>query len=265
MNPDVLATLARSVEGAVKKYGPQFGGVIESETTGQTPKQSNVGLAGKILDRLEQFLDPEILIVPRSELARLPLDQNGSFTDESRKAMLECIENSGEFVRRSQAETDANNVQIVSCGLLTHEEQVFVFQRKELDPKYQLYGKATIWQGSHVAKREGKAGLALLEGALMERITRSLFLSRVFPLKIVGYCWDAKDEKSNHHFGVIFRVSIDNDHTATDLRKKEFRTGRGHSLAGGFMPWKELSTGEMKLNLESWSMAILHGVKDFKG
>jgi hypothetical protein len=133
-----------------------------------------------------------------------------------------------------------------------------VFNRKERDPKYQLYGKATIWQGTHVPKMGDKIDQALLEHALTERIGRSLFLSRVFPIRLVGYCWDKEDDKSNRHFGVIFEVTIDNDHTIADLRKKEFRAGRGHGLAGGFIPLDKLS--ERETNLESWSRAILTGL-----
>jgi len=91
----------------------------------------------------------------------------------------------------------------------------------------------------------------------MERITRSLYLSRVFPVQLTGYCWDRDDEKSNQHFGAVFRVKIENEHTATDLRKKEFRSERGHNIAGGFMSWDELSASVDELNLESWSRAIL--------
>jgi hypothetical protein len=73
----------------------------------------------------------------------------------------------------------------------------------------------------------------------------------------MGYCWDPQDEKSSQHFGAIFDVTIDNDHTAADLKKKEFRRGRGHGLAGSFVKWRSLKSGDPRKNLESWSLAIL--------
>jgi hypothetical protein len=70
---------------------------------------------------------------------------------------------------------------------------------------------------------------------------------------------DFNNEKSSRHFGVMFRVRIENDHTAVDLRKKEFRTARGHALAGGFMDFAQLTSEELIPHLEPWSAAILCG------
>ena len=81
----------------------------------------------------------------------------------------------------------------------------------------------------------------------------------------MGYCWEPDNEKSNRHFGVIFKVEIDNDHTAADLRKKEFRHGRGHGLAGRFVSWRSLKSKEIEPNLEAWSIAILGGITDIRG
>jgi predicted NUDIX family phosphoesterase len=146
---------------------------------------------------------------------------------------------------------------MIGCGVLIREDQVFLFERKERDPKYRLYGKAVIWQGTHVPWRNGPAELGLIKNALVERITRSLFLSREFPTELVGYCWDAEDRNSSPHFGVIFRVNIDNDAMAADLQKKEFRQGRGHGLTGRFVTWDTLSDEDVQKSLESWSKAIL--------
>jgi predicted NUDIX family phosphoesterase len=228
-------------------------------------RASNAGLAEEILDRFEKFLDPEILVVPRRELQRLPLNAGGAFTPAAREQLLECITKFGRFEPRSQAEVDPEQVQIVACGLLMHNDQVFLFERKERDPKYSLYGKATIWQGAHVSRVPGLSGVDLLRKALLDRIAESLFLSRTFPVDLVGYCWEPDNERSRRHLGVMFRVDIDNDPTATDLRKKEFRHGRGHGLAGRFVSWKALESKELQPNLEAWSLAVLAGVKDVRG
>ena len=155
---------------------------------------------------------------------------------------------------------------MIGCGVLVRDEQVFLFERKERDPKYRLFGRATVWQGTHVAFQNGDAEIDLVKKALVEKVTRSLFLSREFQVDLVGYCWDSEDEHSSPHFAVVFKVNIDNDHMATDLRKKEFRQGRGHGLAGSFVPWNTLSSSEeVQRSLESWSLAILANQKDFGG
>jgi predicted NUDIX family phosphoesterase len=168
-------------------------------------------------------------------------------------------------MKRSEAEADPDHVQMIGCGVLARNDQVFLFERKERDPKYRLFGRATIWQGTHVPCRSGPIGLGLIKTALVDRITRSLFLSREFQVDLVGYCWDAKDEKSSPHFGVIFRVDIDNEHMATDLRKKEFRQVRGRGLAGSFVDWETLSSNKaLRESLESWSLAIVNNQEDFR-
>ena len=264
MNPDVLSGLEKSVVTAAEKYGHQFRGTYVHETSGEDVRASNVRLAESILDHFEEFLDPEILVVPKGELSKLPIQGIGRFSPDAKAAIVECISTFGRYIRRSVAEKDTAYVQIIPCGILIYNQQVFVFERKERDPKYVLYGKMTIWQGCHVAKQEGLGGEELLKSALLQRITRSLFLSRMFSLDFIEYCWDSDDEKSNRHMGVMFRVKIENDHTAVDLRKKEFRTARGHALAGGFMDFAKLTSEELIPHLESWSAAILCGTENLK-
>jgi hypothetical protein len=127
-----------------------------------------------------------------------------------------------------------------------------------------LYGSTTIWQGTHVPFRDG-AAIPMLETALSERIAKSLFLSRVFHPEPRGYCWDKDDPESSKHFGVLFKIEIDNSHTAQDLRKKEFRKGkgRGHDLAGQLIKWQTLREKRGSLKLESWSEAVLDSIPTF--
>ncbi|MGH8609270.1 MAG: hypothetical protein ACREX9_18210 [Gammaproteobacteria bacterium] len=172
---------------------------------------------------------------------------------------MDCISKHGRFMRRAQAESDSHYVQIVPGGVLRYETGVFLFQRKETDPKYRLYGKNSIWQGCHVSRREGVHVSDLIEKALLERLARSLFLSRVFPIKPLGYCWDRDDPSSGRHFGLIYEVEINNPHTAVDLRKKEFRKQRGHGWSGKFDEWSMLAECVEEPSLESWSRAILRG------
>jgi predicted NUDIX family phosphoesterase len=265
MNPDVLGNISAAVKKAVKDYGSKFGGVIEYETKGKNIRESNAELASEILDQLELFLDPEILVVPRREVQKLRLTNGGAFSPEARSELLECISTFGKFEKRSQSEADSEQVQIIACGLLMRNEQVFLFERKERDPKYSLYGKSTIWQGSHVLRTPGRDGEDLLRSALLDRITRSLYLSRRFPLELLGCCWEPNNEKSSRHLGVMFKVDIDNDHSASDLRKKEFRRGRGHGLGGKFVNWRELTSPDVQQNLEAWSLAIVQGLKGIPG
>jgi predicted NUDIX family phosphoesterase len=258
MNTEVLARMSAAVQSAVKDYGTEFGSVIEHETKGIDVRASNVDLAAKILTRLEQALDIDILVVPRNVVEKLPLENGGSFSGKANKALLDCIAEHGRYVRRSNVEDNNGYVQIVSCGMLCHDDDVFVFERRERDPKYELFGKTTIWQGAHVAKGFGD-GIKGLENALSDRIAQSLFLSHSFEFRQIGYCWEPENPKSSRHLGVVFEADVKNEHTASDMKKKEFRHGRGHGLAGGFISWADLKSHEEELKLEAWSAAILCG------
>jgi predicted NUDIX family phosphoesterase len=241
MNVSVLSTLSASVHESVARYEKHFDKVILHETAGRDVRASNIALAEKVLAALEEFLNPEILVVPRKEIDALPLKQGGSFSVESVNLALDCISQHGMYMRRSEAERDNRYVQIIAAGMLTYQDQVFIFQRKEQDPKYRLYGRTTIFQAAHTASKAGKSGRDLMMYALQDRITKSLFLSRTFRLEPVGYCWDRDDAASSRHLGIVFRVEIDNEHTARDLKRKELKKQRGPSLAGSFVGWTELS------------------------
>lgn len=258
MNEQVLAVLSNSVGNAYEKYKAKFDGIILHDTSGSNVRESNTQLASKILDSLEQFLDPEILVIPKNCLEALPLDHGGSFSFEAVEQVVKCISSHGSFVHRSEAEKDDSLVQIIPAGILVYREKVFIFQRKETDSKYRLYGKTTILEATHTPKRDGLEGVPLLEDALLSRVARSLFLGRPFPMKLIGYCWHREDENSRRHFAMVFQVDIDSENTAEDLKKKEFRRWRGPSRAGEFLSWEELKEKASELNLEPWSLAILH-------
>lgn len=265
MNEKVLSTFSESVSIAFSKYSDKFSGAIRHDTSGQNVRQSNTQLAGSILDFLETFLDPEILIVSREQLASLPTDHDGAFSETAAKNALNCIAEHGRFVRRSQAETDDDLVQIIPCGILAHNDKVFIFRRKEADSKYRLYGKTTILEATHTIKTvEFEDKELLLEDALSKRIARSLFLGRKFPMQLRGYCWDQDEPISKRHFAMVFEVTIDSENTAEDLRKKEFRRWRGPSRAGEFVSWEDLDNQSEDLNLEPWSMSVLWHHKNVK-
>lgn len=258
MNSEVLAAISEAVNLAHTKYHKHFNATVKHNTGGEDIRTSGVRLANDLLDSLEQFLNPKVLVVPRKEIERLVSSGvGGGFANDAFQQALDCTNEYGSFIHRDEAENREDMVQIVTAGVLELNDRVFLFQRKETDPKYRLYGKTTIWQGSHVQSANGHDLADLLRKTLKTRLSRSLFISRVFQTNEVGYCWDQNDPKSSHHLGMMYSIRIDNPHTAADLRKKEFKRKRGESLVGEFVSWKDLATKADDLNLESWSKALL--------
>jgi len=256
MNKQVLAAIVESVNEAISRYGSKFNGVINHVTTGKRIRKSNIDLANKILDRFERFLNPDILVVARQEIEELPLEQGGLYGETAVQNVLECIKTHCCFMPRHDAENNFEYVQIIPSAILRYRNEIFVFERKETDPKYHLFGKHTVWKGCHVSKREVISISEMIRMALLDRISRELFLSRIFPIKALGYCWDADDQMSSKHLGIIYQVEIDNSHTALDLRKKEFRKMRGHGFTGRFVNYQKIWNLETEMALESWSLTI---------
>jgi predicted NUDIX family phosphoesterase len=184
------------------------------------------------------------------------LHGDGNLDANAGELVLKKIERHGRYIKRYAAEADETVVQVIPSGILTYRDDVFVFRRKETDSKYRLYGKTTILHATHVSARGGNIS-QVLEDALCERIARTLFLGQRFPMTLKGYCWDRDEVNSRKHLAVIYDVRINSEHTAADLRQKEFRNWRGPSLGGEFVSWDELDGQREELNLEPWSQAIL--------
>jgi len=256
MNPSVLQSIRDSVDEVVRENEKRFGRVVKLDTTGKKFKESGVELANSVLDALEEFLNPEILVVPRGrieELVRAGVCQLGPKAVES---ALSCISQHAKFMRRADAEVNDEYVQIIPFGLITYEADVFLFRRKDKDPKSRLFGSNTLWQGCHTTKKDRVEIAQLMQDALMDRIARSLFLSRKFSAQPLGFCWDQSSVDSSRHFGFAYKMNIDSEVAANDLRKKEFRKQRGYGLSGQFHPWNSLREAR-DLGLEPWSKAIV--------
>lgn len=264
MTPKMLQSITRSVIGSLDDHADKFKSVIDEDTTrSKNVRKSNIKLAEKIVDQLERFLNPEIVVVPKAALERVFPDTVGAFGDRIDR-IVDCIRRDGAKMCRADAEENSDVVQVVACGVLTRGNEVFLFQRTDADPKSKLHGRTTIWHGTHVAQQGGLSGLPVLEIALNDRLTRSLFLSRQSKRKLKGCCWDRSNEKSNKHLGMMFNVTVDNE-TANDLRKKQFRHGRGYDLAGKFISWEDLEELRGEVSLEPWSGSILDNRNKFCG
>jgi len=259
MNPPMLASLNRAARDARKKYAGYFREFIPIDTSKSTARETGVVLAEQIIDALERFVNPEILVIPRGVADTLSLDGGGCFNRAEVRKAVRAIEANKRFVPRSDAESDERLVQIIPASMLVYRGKVFTFQREETDPKYHLYGKATIWQGGHVAR--AKAGTAKVDynSILGDRLKEKLFLSRRFDTEILGYAWDRGTPQSSKHFGLIHRIDINDTAVAQDLENKAFRKGRGHDVIGKFVSPLALRkrTANGHDDLESWSQTVL--------
>lgn len=267
MNTPMLESLSDAVGDAVNQYQDKFKNVIVEDTDEGDERCTNLRLVGEILDRFEAFVDPDILVVPKHKLKGLLADTPNAFVPKAEvEQMQSIIETNGEYRKRTEVESNAGFIQIVPCGALLHQGQVFVFQRNNESPKSRLYGKTTIWQGCHVVRpTDGKRSISTILQALQSRIAQSLFISRQLSNKFVGYTWDASNSGDGKHLGLIFRMDIESPELAESLKEKEFRRTRGHSLDGGFRNIEDLRSSIQELGLEPWSKQIINECGEISG
>ena len=258
MNTSMLDTLSDAVDKAIKLYENEFNKVIRIDTDIGDVRSVNVGLLSQILDHFESFVNPEILVVPKHAVEGLLSTAPFAFIpDDESDRIQEIIETNGRYRRRTEVESDMDFVQIIPCGVLLHEQRVFLFQRHDKSPKSRLYGKATIWQGCHVTRPTDQIqSMCAVLAALESRVAQSLFISRKLHSGFVGYTWDDSETGDGRHLGLIYRMDIESPELAESLRKKEFRRSRGHSLTGGFREIEELVSNMDEVDLEPWSRAI---------
>ena len=260
MNASMLETLSDAVGAAVDRYQDRFNdNIIVIDTDVDDERCSNANLLSQILKRFESFVDPDILVVPRSAMEDLLSRASYAFTPDAETAQIqEIIETHGQYRRRTEVEGDESFIQVVPCGVLLYEDRVFLFRRHDRNPKSTLYGKSTIWQGCHVVcPADGQRSLSAIRRALETRVAQSLFISRKLRSSYIGYTWENAERGDGRHLGVIFRLDVESSELAASLKTKEFRRSRGHSLAGGFKEIGELKAEVDEVGLEPWSRAIL--------
>ena len=259
MNTSMLETLSDAVDEAIDLYENKFSNVIRIDTDHGDIRSVNARLLSQILNHFESFVNPEILVVPKQAMTGLLSTAPFAFTPDDESDMIqEIIETNGQYRRRTEVESDKDFIQIVPCGVLLHQRRVFLFKRHDRNPKSRLYGKSTIWQGCHVTRpADQERSMSKVLAALESRIAQSLFISRKFHSRFVGYTWDASETGDGRHLGLIYLMEIENRELADSLRKKEFRRSRGHSLAGGFRRIDELESSMDEVDLEPWSRTIL--------
>ena len=266
MNTSMLETLSDGVVDTVDRHQNAFKNIFVIETDDGDERSVNTGLLDRILGCFESFVNPEVLVVPRRGMEDLLSNAPCAFTpsDEINR-MWQIIEKEGQYRRRTEAESDENCIQIVPCGALLHEGRVFLFQRQDRNPKSQLYGKFTIWQGCHAVRpADGQSLMSTVLAALEARIAQSLFISQKLHSRFVGYTWDDSEKGDGRHLGRIYRMDIKSRELAESLKEKEFRRSRGQSLAGDFREIENLRSSMDDVDLEPWSRAILNDCESLR-
>lgn len=254
MNRDSLEAFNAALDGATEKYGEHFQIELAGQTGG-TRKEVAAALIEQVLPKIEAWADQPIAVVPHATVRRV-FGVETALRWPAEKAWEE-LQRDVKMVLRSEAERTTDLVQLVTGGVLTREGGVFVFDRKQDERRLGEYGRYSLWRGAHVDHGDGDPPLLdKVRDRLVERLRTDLHLNFDFDPNPLGIVWVPEPKRSAQHLGVMFEVRIDDQTVADSLRDKEFKTsGRGHAATSQFSSLEEI--GSLKMDLESWSKAVL--------
>ena len=227
--------------------------LIEFNSSTHNVVESSIRLVELLLPRFGVWADPTIAAMPRKTLVDLLGRQSFLRANEARDVWSK-LQPTLHIDRRSNLERSSEWVQIIACGVATHDGGVFVFDRSERDKKFKDYGRQVLWKGCHVDSGS-PPDLAIVTERLVQRIRQDLHLAIPLLPELMGLVWDESEEQ--FHVGMMFKVPIHSDDVARSMKEKEFRTsGRYHTTTGTFQKPADLLSGT-DLDLEVWSRHLL--------
>jgi hypothetical protein len=174
MNSRSLREFNNAVRSAQEKYGHAFQFMTLDTSASKGTHESTLNIVSKLLPLVEKWADPEILAVPRDRVEKLFGRRTFLHRDEAISAMKMLVL-SARGLSRYAAEQQNDLVQLVACGVLVHERDIFVFSRSTSDEKVSQYGRTLLWKGRHIENGR-KLSLRLAGTQLAGRLQEELHL-----------------------------------------------------------------------------------------
>jgi len=257
---DFLVEYNKVLSDVQRDVADRFRFVNIDTTEYESTRQTNLQLAGILLDNMRRWVDPEIAAIPRTLAEELFANENVRSLDET----IEALERNVVFRTRSDLETDADYVQLVAAAILRHDERMVLLRRDApQDPKRLTFGRDTLWKGCHIARSasEGSALLATAESALIARLKEDFHIATLdsapIPHSLVWTTND-KNEKEAKHMGIFFDLKIQSGESLAGKVFKRERNGTRDRLQELVRPAELYSRmSSTDLQLEPWSQCIL--------
>jgi hypothetical protein len=136
---DLTVVMKVSPDIALKREHAGMFNILELNADTPNQKELVASLVGELLGRVQDWADPEIAIVPRSQVSQMfSASPAVAWSVEAWRQLA----NGARFVKRSVAEKDDALVQIVACGVPVREDGVIVFDRTRDKKRLDEYGAA---------------------------------------------------------------------------------------------------------------------------
>jgi len=150
MNKPFLNDFLLSARKSLKKYDSFFNKILSIDTTEKKTLEGVAEVVGEVTESLKVLSDELIVSVPK-QLFNNRLDILGLDNNKNKFKTLERIIKNDKIInRRSMSENDVGQIQIVVIGILTYDDNIAVFTKKEISERNRFHNKNTVWIGGHL-------------------------------------------------------------------------------------------------------------------
>ena len=263
MQKTTLTQIKSAVKKTIAQYSDIFKNIEHFDTTNTTTLKGVEQIIRQTLSSLRDFLDEEILVIPKNKI-ELPEEEFN--TDLTKFKELNTLLNSNStFLKRSLAEDNDNYIQLIPCGIISYNNQYLLLRRKEVDIKHPLHDTYSLWAGGHVRTIDKKEN-DILQIGLRRELNEELFIAEKYNVTPLGLVRTLEDKRAARHLGVVYHIELSDSNVALAMDQEEFREPKGRSVSGSLMTLKDIS--KYRKSMRNWSKYIfdylVHGPKLFQ-
>jgi predicted NUDIX family phosphoesterase len=211
---------------------------------------------------LKELSDEKLIVIPKKVFNKR-LEIVGINIDRNQFKILERIIDTHSIVqRRSSAEEDQNNIQLVVCTVIKYNNTIAIFKKHEIKSDKRFHQKEMLWIGGHVHSTDKrkldnwtlqKTITKCLKREIEEEIQLPVNTSPIFK----GLVYDQTSSRSLQHLGIVFEINLKDINLYRSIDKKSFTELSGQSISVEFVTLKEQELLEKLESFESWSVDIL--------
>jgi predicted NUDIX family phosphoesterase len=260
MNETSLTAFNEQVKETATLHRDHFRLIQLDTTSNDGAKATTLELLDNLLPIIRTWGEQHVVVVPRDIVKKIfvTVDEKGTersrpflHRDDAMRAWAQ-LQTHMRLELRHNVEQDDSLVQVVGCGIVVHDDSLFLLTRTAKDEKTS-YGRSTLWKGCHV---EGHLPISL-EGVseqVQNRVLEELHLKTHLDTGLLGMAWSEDSGIESRHMGVLFLARINDTVVAKSMEDKEFRkAGRGHVMVGKFQTPQQILKALSQLDLEPWS------------
>ncbi len=195
----------------------------------------------------------QIAVVDRALVHFVGLMSDDDLLEGTRKSLERAVR----FVQRELAESNYQLKQIVPYGVIRCSDSVLLLRRNSTSNNAEIANKFSIGVGGHAEPRDAAGmGQSIFMNCLKREIREEILLQGEAKFRLIGFINDEESYLGALHLAVIYLVDVTEPAAKirTTTEGNEFKSSKGKSMSGTFVPVKDLA--KFVYSMDRWS-AIL--------